>query len=85
MFILGNCIITRLQHRLSRFIYNMFHENTMIIANIKKLSSISIVGEKYRYWCYKYGIAHMVWFKHVNFVVVKLLIILIVNFLFGIL
>ena len=55
---LGGCIIERLDHRLTKYIYNILHGDNNVIKTIvhSKLyvSPKSIIAENYKYISYKY-------------------------------
>ncbi len=62
---LGGCIITRLERRLCKFIYNLIHCDNVTVRQIAKyklnLCPRSTISQNYRYLCFKYKLCHLDW------------------------
>lgn len=72
---LGDCIITRLDRRLCKYVYKLINSENMIVQSVVKcklISSTSILAENYRYLCYKYSIAHSDWTKNMTYIINKI-------------
>ena len=67
---IGNCVIVRLDRRLCKFIYNLLHNDNLVVKQIteyKMLSPRSTLADNYRYLCGKYKYSYNDWYsKDVN-------------------
>ena len=73
---LGKCIITRLDRRLAKHIYNSLHTNNKVLQSIITskilLSPNSIFSENIRYLMYKYKLGHLDWHVSLSHILNKI-------------
>ena len=64
---IGNCGIAHLDRRLCKFIYNLLHNNNLMVKQqitwYKMLSPISTLADNYRYLCSKYMFSYNDWYS----------------------
>ena len=70
---LGGCIIERLDHRLTKYIYNILHGDNNVIKTIVHsklyMSPKSIIAENYKYISYKYKLYHTDWTESFSYII----------------